>query len=107
MRKGPWRWCWRRGGPGRPPKPRIIGSTIKAQVFIPLDKFNNVIEGEPINLLPDELEALRLVYLEKKTQEEAARLMGFSRGSLWRCLDSGRTKLVKAIVESRPLILIS
>lgn len=56
--------------------------------------------------MPDELEALRLVYFEGLTQEEAARKMNISRGTLWRALDSGRRKLVKAIIEMRPIVLV-
>ncbi|RLI37086.1 hypothetical protein DRO60_04950 [Candidatus Bathyarchaeota archaeon] len=63
------------------------------------------IEGEPVVLMPDELEALRLVYLEGLTQREASRRMGISRGTLWRLLDSGRRKIVRALVERRPLVL--
>jgi len=48
---------------------------------------------------------LRLVYLEGRTQEEAAKLMKISRGTLWRALDSGRRKLVQALVERRPIVL--
>jgi len=104
-RTGPWRWRWRRGGPGRPPKPRLIGVHPRAMMFIPFDEFRIPIQGEPIRLTPDEVEAMRLVYVEKLTQEEAAKRMGLSRGSLWRCLETGRRKLVRAIVEGRPIIL--
>ena len=65
------------------------------------------VEGEPVGLMPDELEALRLVYLEGLTQREASEKMGISRGTLWRLLDSGRKKLVQALVERRPIILAS
>lgn len=101
----PWRWRRRRRGPGRPPKPRIIGLQPKAVMFIPLDEFRIPIENEPIYLSPDEIEALRLVYLEKMNQEAAARKMGLSRGSLWRCLESARRKVAQAIVEGRPIYL--
>ena len=62
--------------------------------------------NEPIYINPDELEALRLVYYLGLTQEEAAKKMGISRGTLWRALSSGRKKLVSALVERRPLILM-
>ena len=102
---GPRRWGWRRLGPGRPPKPRFVRSDLKVFMFMPFDSFNHPIEAAPVILTPDEIEALRLVYFEKKKQEEAATLMGISRGSLWRCLESGRTKLIMALVEGRPIIL--
>lgn len=60
-----------------------------------------------LEIYPDELEALRLVYLENFSQNEAASLMGVSRGTLWRLLDSGRRKLVQALIEVRPIVLVA
>ena len=74
------------------------------RVFVPMGAPQN---KEPVYLFPDELEALRLVYLKGKTQNEAARMMGVSRGTLWRILDNARRKVVMALVESRPLIITS
>lgn len=101
----PWAWSWRRRGPGRPPIHRLIGFNPQAVKFIPLDERNEPIVGEPIYLTPDELESMRLVYLEGLTQDEASRRMMVSRGTLWRSLESGRRKVTQAIVERRPLIL--
>jgi len=56
-------------------------------------------------LTPDEVEALRLVYLEDLTQDEAAAKMGVSRGTLWRIVEAARKKLVQALVEGRPIIV--
>ena len=99
------RWCWRLRGRGRPPKERWIRTGLGNFVFAPIDDSGAPIQSPPIYLRPDEFEALRLVYLEGRTQEEAARLMKISRGSLWRALDSGRRKLVQALVERRPIII--
>ena len=108
MHGPPWAWRWGRRGRGRPPKHRIIWSGFQYVTFVPFDErglpFGNV---QPIYLLPDEYEALRLVYLEGLTQDEAASRMGISRGTLWRCLDSGRRKVVQALVEKRPLVITS
>ncbi|MCD6428417.1 MAG: DUF134 domain-containing protein [Desulfurococcales archaeon] len=102
----PWRWCWRREGRGRRPKPRFIGFQPSRVIFVPLDESGRPVNNEPIYINPDELEALRLVYYLGLTQEEAAKKMGISRGTLWRALSSGRKKLVSALVERRPLILM-
>jgi len=102
----PWRWCWRRRGPGRPPKHRVIGFSPSKISFIPHDERGNPINNPPVIIAPDELEALRLVYMEGLTQEEAAGRMGISRGTLWRALNSGRRKLVEALIESRPIIIV-
>ncbi|HIP56572.1 MAG TPA: DUF134 domain-containing protein [Ignisphaera aggregans] len=89
------------------PKPRAIWFAFPHVTFIPIDSSGRpAAQGEGIELYPDELEALRLVYLEKLTQEEAAKRMGISRGTLWRLLDSGRRKLVQAMVELRPIVLV-
>ncbi len=101
-------WRWGREGPGRRPKPRFISFTLSSEItFIPYDRSGRPIPSEPICIMPDELEALRLVYFEKLTQEEAAKRMGISRGTLWRILESGRRKLIQALVELRPIMLIS
>jgi predicted DNA-binding protein (UPF0251 family) len=59
----------------------------------------------PIELTYPEFEAFRLSDLEKLTQEEIAKRMKTSRGTVWRLLESAREKIAKAIVESRPLII--
>ena len=102
---GPRRWRWGLRGPGRPPKHRIIRFRISRVLFMPMIEGTPVAAGEPIVLNPDEFEALRLVYLEGHTQESAARLMNISRGTLWRALNSGRKKVIQAIVEMRPLLV--
>ncbi len=100
-----WGWRWRKG-PGRPPKPRFLSTTFRGVIFIPyLSDGTPLRTAEPIRIAPDELEALKLVYLEGLTQEEAANKMGISRGTLWRILTSGRRKLVEAVVNERPIVV--
>ena len=101
----PWLWRWGRRGPGRRPKPRAIRHDLKGMIFAPLDDNGTPITVNPIYILPDEVEALRLVYLLGLTQEEAAQSMGVSRGTLWRALSNGRKKMVQALVERRPLVV--
>ena len=60
---------------------------------------------DPIYIDPAELEALRLVDLEHLSQEEAGERMGISRGTVWRLLQSARTKVVQALTEARTLLL--
>jgi len=107
MRGHGWRWGWHRRGPGRPPKPRIIGFMLSKITFIPYDENGVPIRNTPpIEITPDELEAMRLVYFEGLTQEDAAKRMGVSRGTLWRALSSGRRKLVQALIERRPIVIV-
>ena len=107
-----WRrgWWWRRGwgrGPGRPPKPRFLEIRPRQLIFIPFSGGEPVRGLEPVYLTPEEAEALRLVYFLGLTQEEAARRMGISRGSLWRSLDSARRKIAQAISEGRAIIIMA
>lgn len=59
----------------------------------------------PVVMAPDEYEALRLVDHQGLMQEEAAQMMGVSRGTVWRCLDSARRKVAAAVVEGRELVI--
>jgi len=61
--------------------------------------------GEPIIIEMDEVEALRLVDYMGLNQEEAANSMGVSRGTVWRCVDSGRRKLIAMVMENRTLVV--
>jgi predicted DNA-binding protein (UPF0251 family) len=91
----------RRGGRGRFPLQPKTGQqpAIKRMNPQPMQS------SEPIYLDLAEIEALRLVDLEGKYQEEAADMMGFSRGTVWRVLESARRKLVRSIFEGRPLVI--
>jgi hypothetical protein len=59
----------------------------------------------PIVLNVDEFEAVRLIDYEGLTQEEAARRMEVSRGTVWRCIDSARKKIASMLVEGRELVI--
>lgn len=96
-----WRWCWRRGGPGRPFNPLFLYSLPQSKEFVP----NPCLNPQPIELSYPEYEVLRLIELEDLTQEEAAKKMSTSRGTVWRLLKSARKKIVQALTESRPLVI--
>jgi predicted DNA-binding protein (UPF0251 family) len=96
-----WRWCCRRGGPGRPFSYLYLSQIPQAREFVP----NRIENPEPIELTYPEFEAFRLSDLEKLTQEEVAEKMKTSRGTVWRLLESAREKIAKALTESRPLII--
>jgi uncharacterized protein len=51
----------------------------------------------------DELEAMRLCDAEGKQQEEAADVMGVSRGTIQRLLETGRRKTIDALVHGKAL----
>jgi uncharacterized protein len=94
-----WQYRHRRGRRGRPPKPISIEKTLVLNSFSPSPKTSAV----PIFIEPAEIEALRLVDLEGLSQEEAGERMGVSRGTVWRLLQSARTKIARALTEGRQL----
>lgn len=96
-----WRWCWRRGGPGRPFSYLYLSQIPHVKEFLP----NPCLNPQPIELTYPEFEALRLVDLENLTQEEVGKRMKTSRGTVWRLLESARKKIAQALVESRPILI--
>ncbi len=100
-----WRWRWRgrRCGRGRPCRWVFLSRLPPVKEFVPTPCLN----PEPVELTYPEYEALLLVDLEGLSQEEASRRMGVSRGTVWRLLESARRKLATALVESRPISILS
>lgn len=62
-------------------------------------------ELEAIRLELSELEAMRLCDVEDHDQEQAGRQMGVSRGTVQRLLARGRSKVVRALLESHALVI--
>ncbi len=54
---------------------------------------------------PDEFEAIRLCDHEKKSQIEAAEAMHISRGTVQRLLESGRYKIINALLHKEGIRL--
>lgn len=96
------KWRWMRGkGRGRPSSDIIIHILPAIRRMVP----DPLITERPVVLSYPELEALRLVDLKNLSYEDAARKMGTSRGTVWRLVKAGRSKIVEAIVEGRPLLV--
>jgi len=90
----------------RPKKPRNCACPHRppgSSVFKPAGTPLKDLEKVPLH--HDELEALRLCDGEGLTQEEAAALMGVSRGTVQRLVASGRKKVIDAIVGGRALVM--
>lgn len=87
-----------RGRPSRIPKLHVIRPEVDFNPWC-----TEELKGEPIILYHHELEAMRLVHLEDLTVEEASLRMGLPRATFWRILESGRRKVVMALVEGRPI----
>jgi len=103
MQRRRWRWGRRRrrGTVGRPPKPVIIRSIPPIERLEPTPKSSD----EPVYLETAELEALRLVELEKLSFDEAGRRMNVSRNTVWRLAESAKQKIVEAIIEGRTIVI--
>jgi hypothetical protein len=89
---------------GRPIKPRTIRYSPNYCRFVPVQEVQKVSKNV-IVMGVDEFEALRLVDYEGLLQEEAARLMNVSRGTVWRCLNSARRKVVSMLIEGKELVI--
>lgn len=61
---------------------------------------------EIVNLGQDELEAMRLCDYEGLDQEEAAKRMNVSRGTIQRLVYSGRKKMLDAIINTKALRIV-
>lgn len=98
-------WRWRRrerhGRVGRPPKPIAVAGLPIADRLEPTPRH----EGEPLHLELAEVEALRLIDLEKLSFEEAGKRMRVSRSTVWRLIQAAREKLTRAIIEGREVTI--
>jgi predicted DNA-binding protein (UPF0251 family) len=84
-------------GPGRRRGRRWVEALPPADYYQPRIP-PNLPRGE-VTISVEEVEALRLVDLLGRSQEEAAASMGVSRKTLWRDLTSARHKLVEALMN--------
>lgn len=100
-RRPRWRWGRRVGGPGRPFSDLFLSQIPHVKEFVP----NPVGDTRPIELTYPEYEVLRLADYKKLTQEEIAKEMRTSRGTVWRLLEAARKKVSTALTESRPLVI--
>lgn len=62
-------------------------------------------ELEPVVLLLEEFEAIRLADYEDLNQEEAAEKMSISRPTFTRLHDKARRKIAKAFVEGKAILI--
>ena len=87
----------------RPFKPRRIRCFPDAVIFKPAGVPAKDLTLAQIAL--DEMEAMRLVDVERMDQAEAAVSMGISRATVGRLLESGRHKTAQALTSGQGLVL--
>lgn len=85
----------------RPVKPKLVRESPKVDYFKPRGIPMSELEETVITV--EEVEALRLVDLERLYQEDAAREMGVSRQTLQRLLTEARAKVAGALMEGKAL----
>jgi predicted DNA-binding protein (UPF0251 family) len=87
----------------RPRKRRMVAVPARSMVYKPAGM---PLEGlRRVSLLPDELEALRLMDLEDLSQEDAAQRMGVSRSTFQRIVTQARRQVALALVDGAALII--
>lgn len=87
----------------RPLKRRVCRAFQGDRVFKPRSVPLSALET--IRLELGELETMRLCDVEGASQEEAGARMGLSRGTVQRLLNRGRAKVVRALLESKALLI--
>ncbi len=79
----------------RPCKKRCVKALPEAERFGPLD----ITSDEIVTMTIEEYEVIRLIDLEKMTQEECARSLDVSRTTVQAIYSSAREKIARALVE--------
>jgi len=82
----------------RPKRLRRLSFSPPAHSFLPAGEEGQPAQKQSIILTMDEFEALRLADLECHSQEGASKKMGISRPTFGRIVESGRSKVAKALV---------
>ncbi|MDE4907651.1 DUF134 domain-containing protein [Methanogenium marinum] len=85
---------------GRPRRARIIETEGMWRCYAPCCGRGQH-PRETVTLLPEELEAFRLVDCEGLDQESAAERMHVSRRTLWRDIHTARSKVADALSEGK------
>ena len=87
----------------RPKRLRRLAYAPPALFFLPSRSERRPAPKDAVTLTMDEFEALRLADLECHSQEQAARKMDISRATFGRIVESGRSKVARALVHGRRL----
>jgi predicted DNA-binding protein (UPF0251 family) len=83
----------------RPKRLRRLTFAPPVHSFFPAGRESHPNRKEMVIITMDEFEALRLADLECLSQEEAAKKMSISRATFGRIIESGRSKVARALVQ--------
>ena len=84
---------------GRKERTRFVGFVPEFVGFVP----DGILTGDTVELAYDELEVIRLLDLEKMSQEEAAARMGVSRTTVTGIYERARSKVADSLVNGKRL----
>jgi len=87
----------------RPKLDRIISDTPVVEGFRPIGI--QISDQEPVMLLFEEYESIRLMDYEGLNQEQSSQLMDVSRPTFTRIYEKARRAVAKAFVEGKPLFI--
>lgn len=87
----------------RPPIERNVAGLPSVIVFKPAGVPAR--DLDQLQLAVDELEAMRLADREGLSHEQAADLMGVSRQTVGRLLETGRSKVISALVDGKAIVI--
>lgn len=85
----------------RPRKLRRVCILPESDKFGPVGKSFN--SQESVVMTVEEYESIRLIDLERLTQEESAEIMGIARSTLQRTYEEARKKLADSLVNAKHL----
>jgi len=85
----------------RPRKKRLVAIDPEATYFKP--RAIPLSELEEVSLKLEEIEALKLKFLDKLEQEQAAKRMGVSRTTFWRIFSGAGEKVADALINGKAI----
>ncbi len=85
----------------RPKKFRLVSAEPEVTYFKP--RAIPLVELEEVCLTVEEIEVLRLKFLKKLEQKEAAKRMKISRTTFWRILTSAGEKIADALLNGKAI----
>ncbi|MEM0020944.1 MAG: DUF134 domain-containing protein [Fervidicoccaceae archaeon] len=102
------RWMQgRRGCRGRPPIEVRSRLEVEELIFLPVKGSVGIEQKNIVEIYDYEIEALKLIHLDGLSTDQAANIMGVSKATFWRILESCRMKLADALFFGKPIKLVS
>ncbi len=87
--------------------PSFTGVGWREVIYLPVRGVEGLEVTDYVEVYDYEVEALKLIHVDGLTTDEAAARLGMSKATFWRVLESCRFKIAQALVERKPLKLVS